>query len=68
DKKKEFAPTNAAFYPLGAYIFLSQQKIEHIARFIQIPSINIPGDVPSILIVNIQIPLYPATIFQTVPT
>ncbi|RYQ85791.1 hypothetical protein Ahy_B10g105398 isoform B [Arachis hypogaea] len=71
DKKKEFAPANAAFYPLGADLFLSQRKIEHIARFIQIPSINIPGDVPSILIVNIQvaayflIPLYPATIFQS---
>ncbi|XLR15460.1 hypothetical protein HN51_036435, partial [Arachis hypogaea] len=33
DKKKEFAPTNAAFYSLGADIFLSQRKIEHIARF-----------------------------------
>ncbi|CAL0298995.1 unnamed protein product [Lupinus luteus] len=65
DKKKEFAPSNAAFYPLGADLFLSPRKIDHIARFVQIPAINIPGDVPSILIVNIQIPLYPATIFQS---
>ncbi|KAE9590394.1 hypothetical protein Lal_00028035 [Lupinus albus] len=64
DKKKEFAPNNAAFYPLGADLFLSPRKVDHIARFIQIPSINVPGDVPSILIVNIQIPLYPAAIFQ----
>ncbi|KAG4395726.1 hypothetical protein GLYMA_19G017700v4 [Glycine max] len=65
DKKKEFASSSAAFYPLGADLFLSSRKIDHIARFIQIPSINIPGDAPSILIVNIQIPLYPAAIFQS---
>ncbi|XP_057447553.1 uncharacterized protein LOC130739309 [Lotus japonicus] len=65
DKKKEFAPNSAAFYPLGADLFLSPRKIDHIARFIQIPQINIPGDVPSILIVNLQIPLYPASIFQS---
>lgn len=55
DKKKEFAPSCAAFYPLGADLFLSPRKIDHIARFVQIPAINVPGDVPSILIVNIQV-------------
>ncbi|CAL0321765.1 unnamed protein product [Lupinus luteus] len=64
DKKKEFAPNNAAFYPLGADLFLSPRKVDHIARFIQIPTTNVPGDIPSVLIVNIQIPLYPATFFQ----
>lgn len=58
DKKKDFAPGSAAFYPLGADLFLSSRKIDHIARFIQIPSINVPGDVPSILIVNIQVAAY----------
>ncbi|XLS93929.1 hypothetical protein HN51_069937 [Arachis hypogaea] len=58
DKKKEFAPTNAAFYSLGADLFLSQLKIEHIARFLGVPSISIPGDGPSILIVNIQVAVY----------
>ncbi|KAK4281048.1 hypothetical protein QN277_012588 [Acacia crassicarpa] len=65
DKKKESAPSSAAFYPLGADIFLSQRKIDHIARFVQLPAINIAGDVPSILVVNIQIPLYPTGIFQS---
>ncbi|XP_061353152.1 uncharacterized protein LOC133297931 [Gastrolobium bilobum] len=65
DKKKEFSSSSAAFYPLGADLFVSPRKIDHIARFLQIPAINIPGDVPSILVVNIQIPLYPATIFQS---
>lgn len=58
DKKKEFAPSGAAFYPLGADLFLSPRKIDHIARFVQIPAINIPGDIPSILIVNIQVIAY----------
>ncbi|XP_054812414.1 uncharacterized protein LOC129313388 [Prosopis cineraria] len=65
DKKKEFAPSSAAFYPIGADVFLSQRKIDHIARFVQLPAINMAGDVPSILVVNVQIPLYPATIFQS---
>ncbi|ESW23166.1 hypothetical protein PHAVU_004G024000 [Phaseolus vulgaris] len=65
DKKKDFAPNSAAFYPLGADLFLSARKVDHIARFIQIPAINVHGDVPSILIINIQIPLYPASIFQS---
>ncbi|KAJ7974477.1 Protein ENHANCED DISEASE RESISTANCE 2 [Quillaja saponaria] len=65
DKKKDFAPNCAAFYPFGADIFLSQRKIDHIARFVQLPTTNIAGEVPSILVVNVQIPLYPATIFQS---
>ena len=58
DKKKDFAPSSAAFYPLGADLFLSPRKIDHIARFVQIPAMNIPGDVPSILVVNIQVAAY----------
>jgi len=58
DKKKEFAPSGAAFYPLGADLFLSPRKIDHIARYVQIPAINVPGDVPSILVVNIQVISY----------
>ncbi|KAF3444726.1 hypothetical protein FNV43_RR14419 [Rhamnella rubrinervis] len=64
DKKKELASNCAAFYPFGVDIFLSQRKIDHIARFVELPAVNITGDVPCILIVNIQMPLYPATLFQ----
>ncbi|KAG7033149.1 hypothetical protein SDJN02_07202 [Cucurbita argyrosperma subsp. argyrosperma] len=64
DKKKEFARNCAAYYPIGADVFLSQRKIDHIARFVELPAINPAGDVPSILVVNVQVPLYPATIFQ----
>ncbi|KAK3227768.1 hypothetical protein Dsin_007630 [Dipteronia sinensis] len=65
DKKKDFAPNCAAFCPLGADIFLSQRKIDHIARFVELPVMNLSEDFPSILIVNIQIPLYPAAMFQS---
>ncbi|XP_021808829.1 uncharacterized protein LOC110752472 [Prunus avium] len=64
DKKKEPAPNCAAFYPFAADIFLSQRKIDHIARFVELPVVNSVEDVPSILVVNVQIPLYPANFFQ----
>ncbi|RWR77652.1 CW14 protein isoform 1 [Cinnamomum micranthum f. kanehirae] len=64
DKKKEFAPNYAAFYPFGVDVFLCQRKIDHIARFVELPTMNSSGKVPPILVVNVQVPLYPATIFQ----
>ncbi|XP_057486779.1 uncharacterized protein LOC130772891 [Actinidia eriantha] len=64
DKKKIFAPNAAAFYPFGVDVFVSPRKIDHIARFVELPVINSSGDVPAILVVNLQIPLYPAAIFQ----
>ncbi|KAL3525981.1 hypothetical protein ACH5RR_014353 [Cinchona calisaya] len=64
DKKKEYAPNYAAFYPFGVDVFLSPRKIDHIARFVELPSIDSTGEIPPILVVNLQVPLYPATIFQ----
>ncbi|XP_078442901.1 uncharacterized protein LOC144712476 [Wolffia australiana] len=65
DKKKEFAPNRAAYHPFGVDVFLSPQKIDHIARFVKLPDVKASGKFPSLLVVNVQIPLYPATIFQT---
>ncbi|XVF60436.1 hypothetical protein PTKIN_Ptkin08bG0045800 [Pterospermum kingtungense] len=65
DKKKEFASNSAAFYPFGVDLFLSQRKIDHIARFVELPVFNSSEEIPAILVVNIQIPLYPITIFQS---
>ncbi|XP_065877714.1 uncharacterized protein [Euphorbia lathyris] len=65
DKKKDQASNCAAFHPFGADIFLSQKKINHIARFVELPSISAIDEIPSLLLVNIQMPLYPATIFQS---
>ncbi|KAL0408649.1 UNVERIFIED_CONTAM: hypothetical protein Sradi_1799300 [Sesamum radiatum] len=64
DKRKEFAPNCAAYYPFGLDVFLSQRKIHHIGRFVELPLINSSGKLPPILVVNVQIPLYPAAIFQ----
>ncbi|KVH97752.1 protein of unknown function DUF1336 [Cynara cardunculus var. scolymus] len=64
DKRKEHAPNYAAYYPFGVDVFLSQRKIDHIARFIELPVVGPSGELPPILIVNIQIPLYPAAFFQ----
>ncbi|KAB5516314.1 hypothetical protein DKX38_026962 [Salix brachista] len=65
DKKKDCASNCAAFYPFGADIFLSPRKIHHVARFVELPHINTSDEVPGVLVVNVQIPLYPATIFQS---
>ncbi|KAH9739872.1 DUF1336 domain-containing protein [Citrus sinensis] len=64
DKKKDFAPNFAAYCPFAADVFLSQRKIDHIARFVDLPVIDSSEELPSILVVNLQIPLYPAAIFQ----
>ncbi|WCJ21759.1 hypothetical protein M5689_003889 [Euphorbia peplus] len=65
DKKKELAPNYAAYNPFGVDVFLSPRKIDHIARFVELPVINSSGKLPTILVVNVQIPLYNATLFQS---
>ncbi|KAJ8775287.1 hypothetical protein K2173_020291 [Erythroxylum novogranatense] len=65
DKRKDFAPNFAAFYPFGADLFLSPRKVHHIAQFMELPAVRASDEVPPILVVNLQIPLYPATIFQS---
>ncbi|XP_009781583.1 uncharacterized protein LOC107785140 [Nicotiana tabacum] len=64
DKKKVLAPNHAAYYPFGVDVFLSQRKIFHIARLVELPVIEHSGTLPPILVVNVQIPLYPTAIFQ----
>lgn len=64
DKRKDFAPKYAAYYPFGLDVFLSPKKVHHIAQYVELPIINQSGKLPPILVVNAQIPLYPATIFQ----
>ncbi|KAL1196171.1 hypothetical protein V5N11_026576 [Cardamine amara subsp. amara] len=65
EKKKEFAPNYAAYNPFGVDVFLSQRKVNHIAQYVELPVITTTSTkLPSILVVNVQIPLYPAAIFQ----
>ncbi|KAK8687965.1 hypothetical protein V6N13_086754 [Hibiscus sabdariffa] len=54
DKKKEFASNPAAFIPFGVDLLLSPQKIDHIARFVELPDFNLSEEIPASLVVNIQ--------------
>ncbi|XP_028801873.1 uncharacterized protein LOC114757043 isoform X2 [Neltuma alba] len=64
DKKKEFASNYSAYYPFGVDVYLSPRKVNHIAQFVELPVINSSGNLPPMLVVNVQIPLYPAALFQ----
>ncbi|KAM7250941.1 hypothetical protein ACFE04_022824 [Oxalis oulophora] len=64
DKKKELASNCAAYYPFGVDVFLSPRKVEHIARFVELPPVSSSGKLPQLLVVNVQVPLYPVAIFQ----
>lgn len=55
DKKKEFAPNCAAYYPFGVDVFLCQQKINHISRFVELPVPNTTTKFPPLLVVNVQV-------------
>ncbi|KAF9607376.1 hypothetical protein IFM89_034142 [Coptis chinensis] len=65
DKKKALSSNYAAYHPFGVDVFLSQRKVDHIARFVQLPLVKLQGEFPPILVVNVQIPLYSPTIFQS---
>lgn len=67
DKKKDFAPTCAAFYPFGVDVFVCPRKIHHIARFVELPSQHVSGDAPSILVVNVQVYIAGWTMLQSYP-
>ncbi|ESQ35822.1 hypothetical protein EUTSA_v10007496mg [Eutrema salsugineum] len=64
EKKKEFAPNHAAYNPFGVDVFLSEHKINHVAQYVKLPVTTASTKLPSILVVNVQIPLYPTAIFQ----
>ncbi|THG22817.1 hypothetical protein TEA_025662 [Camellia sinensis var. sinensis] len=65
DKKKELASNYSAYYPFGVDVYLSPRKVNHIAQFLELPVVNSSGKLPPILVVNAQIPLYPASLFQS---
>ncbi|XP_039114731.1 uncharacterized protein LOC120250050 isoform X1 [Dioscorea cayenensis subsp. rotundata] len=65
DKKKDYALNYAAYYPFGVDVYLSQRKIDHIARFVELPTVDSSCKLPPLLVVNVQVPLYPPTIFQS---